>query len=101
MWDLLTSGGRMRCVKPHGAFYLFVDVSELLSPDGVRTSAAFAKGLLDEARVALTAGEAFDAPGFVRIWYATSEAQLRERVARIERFIAAMNRGQVPAQVRG
>jgi aspartate aminotransferase len=101
MLDLLARSGRFRCVKPLGAFYLFVDVSDALSPDGVRTSAAFAKGLLDEARVALTGGEGFDAPGFVRISYATSEERLREGVTRIERFVEALDRGQVPAQVRG
>ena len=52
-----------RVVKPAGAFYLFPDVSDFLSPDGVRTSAELAQALLDEARVALTPGEAFDAPG--------------------------------------
>jgi len=59
-------------VKPAGAFYLFPDISDLLSPDGIRTSAEFAQALLHEKHVALTAGEAFDAPGFVRISYATS-----------------------------
>jgi aspartate aminotransferase len=94
LWPLLVGGGRFRCVKPEGAFYLFVDVTDVLSPTGIRTSAAFAKGLLDEARVALTAGEGFDAPGFVRISYATSEQQLREAVARMERFVAAVDQGR-------
>ena len=30
------------CVKPAGAFYLFPDISEFLSPDGIRTSADLA-----------------------------------------------------------
>ena len=54
---------RLRLVKPAGAFYLFPDVSDFLSPDGVRTSAELAQSLLDGPRVALTPGEAFDAPG--------------------------------------
>ena len=72
--------------KPAGAFYLFPDVSELLSPDGIRTSAELAQALLDEARVALTPGEAFDAPGFLRLSYATSMEQLREGATRILEF---------------
>jgi aspartate aminotransferase len=72
---------RLRLVKPAGAFYLFPDVSDFLSPDGVRTSAELAQSLLDEARVAITPGEAFDAPGFIRISYAASMADL-ERGAR-------------------
>jgi aspartate aminotransferase len=80
-------------VKPSGAFYLFVDISDLLSPDGIRTSAAFAEALLSDVHVALTAGEAFDAPGFLRISYATSEERLREGAARIHRFVQALDRG--------
>jgi aspartate aminotransferase len=94
----LTADPRIKCVKPNGAFYLFVDISALLSPDGVRTSAEFAERLLHEAHVALTAGEAFEAPGFLRISYATSMDQLREGVARIQSFIAALEtEGKVPA----
>ena len=51
--EWLTADPRITCLKPAGAFYLFVDISELLSPDGIRTSAEFATRLLDEAHVAL------------------------------------------------
>ena len=74
----LTADPRIKCVKPDGAFYLFIDISALLSPDGIRTSAEFAERLLHEAHVALTAGEGFEAPGFLRISYATSMEQLQE-----------------------
>ena len=39
----LTADPRIKCVKPDGAFYLFIDISALLSPDGIRTSAEFAE----------------------------------------------------------
>lgn len=94
----LTADPRIKCVKPAGAFYLFIDISALLSPDGIRTSAEFAERLLREAHVALTAGEAFEAPGFLRISYATSMEQLREGVSRIQQFIGKLEQaGQVPA----
>jgi aspartate aminotransferase len=99
-FDLLTAHGRIRAVKPAGAFYLFLDVSDLLSPTGLRSSAALAQALLDEARVAVTAGEAFDAPGFVRVSYATSEDRIREGAARIARFVEALDRGDVAAAAR-
>ena len=70
--EWLTADARIRCLKPAGAFYLFVDIGSVLSVDGIRTSAEFAQALLDEARVAVTPGEAFDAPGFLRLSYATS-----------------------------
>ncbi|MEO5898409.1 MAG: pyridoxal phosphate-dependent aminotransferase [Vicinamibacterales bacterium] len=90
----LAAEPRLRTRAPAGAFYLFVDVSEILSADGIRTSAQLAQSLLDEARVAVTPGEAFDAPGFLRISYATSMKELERGVERIISFIHAMDRRQ-------
>ncbi len=90
--EWLNGESRLRCRKPSGAFYMFVDVGDLLSgvaPDGFRTSTEFAQALLDEARVAVTPGEAFDAPGFIRISYATSMENLREGSARLIDFVHA------------
>jgi aspartate/methionine/tyrosine aminotransferase len=39
--------------------------------------------------VVTTAGEAFDAPGFIRLSYANSLEQLREGVTRLIRFARA------------
>jgi aspartate aminotransferase len=80
---------RIGLKKPAGAFYLFPDVSEFLSPDGFRTSADLATALLNDAHVALTPGEAFDAPGFLRISYATSMKELERGSQRILEFLAA------------
>lgn len=83
----LAAEPRLRVQKPRGAFYLFIDVSECLSPDGLRTTGDFAQALLDEARVAITPGEAFDAPGFVRLSYAASIAELKRGTDRIIQFV--------------
>jgi aspartate aminotransferase len=91
----LTADPRIKCRKPAGAFYMFVDISELLSLDGFRTSADFVDALLDEARVAVTPGEAFDAPGFIRISYATSMENLREGSRRLLEFVK--NKSPQPA----
>jgi aspartate aminotransferase len=88
--DWLAAEPRLRVVKPAGAFYLFPDVGEFLIPDGVRTSAALARLLLDDARVAVTPGEAFDAPGFIRISYATSIEELKRGTARIIDLVRAL-----------
>ncbi|HEY2431130.1 MAG TPA: pyridoxal phosphate-dependent aminotransferase [Vicinamibacterales bacterium] len=85
----LSADPRMRMVKPAGAFYMFPDVSEFLSPDGIRTSGELAAALLSEAHVALTPGEAFDAPGFLRISYATSLKELERGSQRILEFLAS------------
>jgi aspartate aminotransferase len=82
---------RLRVRKPEGAFYLFIDVSDFLSPDGLRTSADLAQALLDEARVALTPGEAFDAPGFIRLSYAASLKELERGADRIIHFVQSVD----------
>ena len=86
----LTENPGIRCVKPSGAFYLFPDISGLLSPDGVKTSMEFAQQLLEKEFVVVTPGEAFDAPGYLRISYATSMEQLREGATRILRFAESL-----------
>lgn len=83
----LTADPRIECVKPAGAFYLFPRITRLLSPGGIRTSAEFAQALLDEVRVAVTAGEGFDAPGYLRISYATSMERLGEGTSRLMNFV--------------
>jgi aspartate aminotransferase len=86
--EWITADPRLRCVKPAGAFYMFIDVGDVLSVGGLRTSLDFADALLAEARVAVTPGEAFDAPGFIRISYATSTENLREGSGRLLGFVA-------------
>jgi aspartate aminotransferase len=81
----LTANPAIKCVKPRGAFYLFPDISELLGGE-VKTSSDFAQKLIAEEFVALTPGEGFDAPGYLRISYATSMEQLREGATRILRL---------------
>ncbi len=93
----LTANPAIKCVKPNGAFYLFPDISGLLSPDGVKTSADFAQQLLEKEYVVVTAGEAFDAPGYVRISYATSMEQLREGATRIQRFAESIQPARATA----
>ena len=83
----LTVDPRLRCRKPAGAFYMFVDISDVLSTDGFRTSLDFADALLEESRVAVTPGEAFDAPGTIRISYATSMEMLEEGSRRLLAFV--------------
>jgi aspartate aminotransferase len=83
----LTADPRLRCRKPAGAFYMFVDIGDVLSADGFRTSLDFADALLRESRVAVTPGEAFDAPGTIRISYATSMELLKEGSERLLAFV--------------
>ena len=86
----LTANPAIRCLKPKGAFYLLPDISGLLSPDGIRTSAEFAQALIEREHVVVVPGEAFDAPGYIRISYATSMDRLREGATRMLRFVESL-----------
>jgi aspartate aminotransferase len=90
--DWLSSEPRLRIVKPAGAFYLLPDVGDFLSPDGIRTTSALAQALLDDARVAITPGEAFDAPGLIRISYAASLDDLQRGTEKILDYVRALDR---------
>jgi aspartate aminotransferase len=90
LFTWLSADARIRLQKPAGAFYMFPDVSEFLSPDGIRTSADLAIALLEKAQVAVTPGEAFDAPGFLRLSYATSMHELQRGTERILQFLDSL-----------
>ena len=93
---LLTANPGIRCVKPKGAFYLFPNISALLTDD-VRTSADFAQRLLEQEHVVVTPGEAFDAPGYIRLSYAASMEQLEEGAARMLRFAESLQPSRAAA----
>jgi aspartate aminotransferase len=86
----LTAHPGFRCEKPKGAFYLLPDISGFLSPDGLRTSAEFAQALIQREHVVVVPGEAFAAPGYIRISYATSMDRLREGATRMIRFVESL-----------
>ncbi|OFY64466.1 MAG: aspartate aminotransferase [Bacteroidetes bacterium RBG_13_43_22] len=73
---------------PQGAFYVMPDISYYLGKsDGekmIRTSDDLSLWLLDKAQVAVVGGDAFGAPGCIRISYATSDELLVEAVKRIK-----------------
>ena len=80
--------------KPEGAFYLFPEVSHYFGKsDGSRTIADasdLAMYLLDEGHVATVAGDAFCAPGYIRLSYATSDANIVEAMKRIAAALARL-----------
>jgi len=74
------------CQPPRGAFYAFPDVSAAYGDD-IDGSIAFAERLLEEAHVAVVAGEAFGSDRHVRISFACSRADLERGVERLARFL--------------
>ena len=74
------------CPMPGGAFYAFPNVAAT----GM-TSAEFERGALDEAGVSLLAGTSFGAygEGYARISFANSQANIREALDRLARWLAS------------
>ena len=73
---------------PEGAFYLFPEVSSYIGKSYgasmIRNSSDYVMYLLQEAHVACVDGEAFCAPGYMRLSYATSDENIREAMRRIK-----------------
>ena len=88
----------VRCVMPRGAFYAFPDVSGLFGrtwqrPDGgttLATSLDVTAFLLEAARVAVVPGRDFGSDAHVRLSYATSDALIREGLARTAAALATL-----------
>ncbi len=79
----------LRMHPPDGAFYVWIDVGEVLARGGFEDDAALARWLLEEHGVACVPGGAFFGPGHIRLSYATADdvivggcARLRDALAR-------------------
>jgi aspartate aminotransferase len=78
---------------PGGAFYVFFNVSghfgKPLGKNGttVKDATEFCTALLEEAHVALVTGDAFGAPGFARLSFASNLDQLKVGFDRIDAFL--------------
>jgi aspartate aminotransferase len=75
----------LTCTTPQGAFYIFPNISAHLGAKAPDTSTV-AKQLLEREHVALVPGNAFGAPGHLRISYATSLERIEEGLRRLVRF---------------
>ncbi|EOR70285.1 aspartate aminotransferase [Thermobifida fusca TM51] len=80
------------CPEPQGAFYAYPSVKEILGKEirGQRpqTSSELASLILEHAKVAVVPGEAFGTPGYLRLSYALSDADLVEGVNRIAKLLS-------------
>jgi aspartate aminotransferase len=73
------------CTAPQGAFYVFPNISTHYNAE-MPNDMAVSKFLLEREHVAVVPGEAFGAPGYVRMSYATSMDRIEEGLRRISRF---------------
>jgi aspartate aminotransferase len=93
--SMLNQARGIRCPTPEGAFYVYPSVAGLIgktAPSGkvIANDADFAVELLESEGVSVVFGAAFGLSPHFRISYATSNAQLEDACARIQRFCAAV-----------
>ena len=96
--DLIVELGReingLEVNVPEGAFYLFPKCSSFFGKSNgthtISNSTDLALYLLEEGHVATVAGDAFGAPGYFRMSYATSEDNIREALRRIKEALAKL-----------
>jgi aspartate/methionine/tyrosine aminotransferase len=92
MHRLLTGIEGVTVLEPQGAFYAFPNLSHYLGRSirgrTAATTVELCSVLLDEAKVAIVPGEAFDAPGYARLSYALGDDDLGEGCRRIADLLA-------------
>jgi aspartate aminotransferase len=85
--DHLRAIDGVEVVEPGGAFYVFPSVEAVVGREvagqRIGSSLDLAAVLLEEAKVAVVPGEAFGAPGYLRLSYALGDDDLVEGIARI------------------
>jgi len=80
----------LKCEEPGGAFYAFPNISaHLTGPNALAKSCTeISRLLLERVHVAVVPGEAFGAPGYLRLSYATSIERIDEGLRRLGRFFS-------------
>lgn len=93
--NLLSHIPGIKTYKPQGAFYIFPDVSSYFGKRYnnyyIQDSNDLCMYLLNEAHVALVAGDAFGAPGCIRISFAASETDLQQALSNIKDKLALLH----------
>ena len=81
----------LSCRMPHGAFYVFMNVKEVLNKEHygrmINTAHELCEDILDRALVALVPSEGFGVDGYVRLSYATSMDTIKTGLDRIEKYL--------------
>jgi aspartate aminotransferase len=88
--DLLMAGIEsikgLKYLKPDGAFYLFVDVSDVIRRRGWKDDKDFAAQILETEKLVVIPGGSMGMKGWIRLSFATSEAEIQKGIERLKRF---------------
>ncbi len=88
MHEMLNAVPGVECPEPQGAFYAFPNVEGLLDRQlgsgSAATTLELSSHLLDEINIAVVPGEAFGAPGCIRLSYALGDEDLAEGLRRLQ-----------------
>jgi aspartate aminotransferase len=77
----------IECRAGEGTFYAFPRVSGALRSKGLASDSELVALLLKEANVACVPGEAFGAPGYIRLSFACSMETLKAAIGRLKRVL--------------
>ncbi len=94
--SMLNQAKGVHCSTPDGAFYVYPSIAGCIGKTSkggklIKDDEAFVLALLDEEGVATVHGAAFCYPGYIRISYANSNAELTEAMTRIQRFCEGLH----------
>ena len=87
MIELISEIEDLTFIEPKGAFYVMIDVSEVLKKANIKGSMEFANLLLKEENVVVIPGIAFGEDNFIRLSYATSKEEIIKGLKRIKKFV--------------
>ncbi|AVF37680.1 pyridoxal phosphate-dependent aminotransferase [Rahnella sikkimica] len=93
--ERLTSVHELRCHKPQGAFYLFVNIEGCIGKTTaggryIKNDADFVLALIEEKHVVTVQGAAYGMSPYFRLSYATSMEILQDGCDRIAEFCAGL-----------
>jgi len=92
LWAGVNAIKGLSALLPDGAFYLFPSCRGLLgavTPEGeiIQTDADFCAHVLQSSGLVVVPGRAFGTPGYFRMSYAYSDAELDDALGRLERSV--------------
>lgn len=95
MYERIVQIPHIHAIKPQGAFYIFVDVSEVLNMEykGVKVESTerMAEILIEDFNVAVVPCADFGFPDHMRLSYAISREQIGKGLDRIKAFVETLS----------